>query len=89
MGNGRLKEKVAVITGAAAGIGRATALVFANESARLIITDNRVEPLEQLRDELAADGVEVYAVVGDVSAEDDSKRMIAGLRRILGGWTCL
>jgi NAD(P)-dependent dehydrogenase (short-subunit alcohol dehydrogenase family) len=75
-GLGRLEGKVAIITGAAAGIGRATALVFAAEGARLVINDNRSEPLQALRDELAADGVEVHAVEGDVSVEDDAKRII-------------
>jgi NAD(P)-dependent dehydrogenase (short-subunit alcohol dehydrogenase family) len=38
-GLGRLREKVAVVTGAAKGIGRATAELFAREGARLVITD--------------------------------------------------
>jgi NAD(P)-dependent dehydrogenase (short-subunit alcohol dehydrogenase family) len=45
-GLGRLEGKVAIITGAAAGIGRATALVFAAEGAQLVINDNRSEPLQ-------------------------------------------
>jgi NAD(P)-dependent dehydrogenase (short-subunit alcohol dehydrogenase family) len=75
-GSKRLAGKSAVVTGAAAGIGRATAALFAREGARLIITDNRPEPLEAFRKELTAAGAEVRAVVGDVSVEADARAMI-------------
>lgn len=76
-GPGRLAGKSAVITGAAFGIGRATAALFAREGARLIVTDIQREPLLALADELRDAGATVEAVVGDVSAEDDARRMIA------------
>lgn len=76
-GPGRLVGKSAVITGAAMGIGRATAEVFAREGARLIVTDIQREPLCGLADELRRGGAEVEAVVGDVSVEEDAQRMIA------------
>ncbi|MGH2535471.1 MAG: SDR family NAD(P)-dependent oxidoreductase [Thermomicrobiales bacterium] len=74
--SGRLRRKSAVVTGAAFGIGRATASVFANEGARLVVTDIQEGPLRALRDELAAGGVEVEAVVGDVSVDGDARRMV-------------
>jgi len=83
-GLGRLKDKVAVVTGAAAGIGKATAVLFADEGARLVITDNRPEPLNKLRDELAASGTEVTAVEGDVSVEADARAMIDGATKTYG-----
>ncbi|KUI20493.1 short-chain dehydrogenase [Mycobacterium lehmannii] len=73
---GRLHGKSAVITGAAFGIGRATAVRFAREGARLIVTDIRSEPLLALADELRQSGAEVETVVGDVSVEGDAQRMI-------------
>src|SRR5262245_29969783 len=73
---GRLAGKSAVVTGAAAGIGRATAALFAREGARLIVTDIRAQPLQAFRDELAAAGTEVRAVSGDVSVEADARTMI-------------
>jgi NAD(P)-dependent dehydrogenase (short-subunit alcohol dehydrogenase family) len=76
-GPGRLLGKSAVITGAAMGIGRATAEVFAREGARLIVTDIQREPLLGLADELRRSGVEVETVVGDVSVEEDARQMIA------------
>ncbi|KQY10372.1 short-chain dehydrogenase [Mycobacterium sp. Root135] len=73
---GRLSGKSAVITGAAFGIGRATAELFAHEGARLTLTDIQGDPLLALADELRNAGVEVETVVGDVSVEDDARRMI-------------
>ena len=74
--NGRLGGKVAVVTGAAAGIGKATANEFARQGARLVITDINAEPLRSLREELAKRGTEVVAATGDVSVEADARAMI-------------
>jgi NAD(P)-dependent dehydrogenase (short-subunit alcohol dehydrogenase family) len=74
-GLGRLRGKVAVVTGAAKGIGRATAELFAREEARLVITDVDDAGLSRLRERLA--GSEVEAVVGDVSVVEDARRMIS------------
>lgn len=76
-GRGRLLGKSAVITGAASGIGRATAVLFAREGASLVVTDIHGEPLPELADELRHAGAEVETVVGDVSAQNDAERMIA------------
>jgi NAD(P)-dependent dehydrogenase (short-subunit alcohol dehydrogenase family) len=65
-----------VITGAAFGIGRATAELFAREGARLTVTDIQGEPLLALADELRQGGAEIETVVGDVSVEEDARRMI-------------
>jgi NAD(P)-dependent dehydrogenase (short-subunit alcohol dehydrogenase family) len=73
---GRLDRKCAVITGAAFGIGRATAVLFAREGARLIVTDIQSDPLLALADELRDQGAEVEPVVGDVSVEHDARRMV-------------
>ncbi|MDG4664516.1 SDR family NAD(P)-dependent oxidoreductase [Mycobacterium sp. 236(2023)] len=73
----RLDGKSAVITGAAFGIGRATAEAFAREGARLILTDIQGDPLLAVADELRGAGAEVETVVGDVSVEGDARRMIA------------
>ncbi len=77
-GLGRLKGKAAVITGASNGIGRATALLFAAEGARLIINDIDADRLEDLRDVIAAFGADVRSVVGDVSRTEDARAMTAG-----------
>jgi len=71
-----LLGRSAVITGAANGIGRATAELFAVEGARLVAADVDAERLHELCDTLEARGVEVVAVDGDVSRPEDAKRMI-------------
>ena len=72
----RLAGKSAVITGAAKGIGRATADLFATEGARLVATDIDAAGLERLREDLDSRGAECATVVGDVSKPDDARRMI-------------
>ena len=58
----RLKGKVCVITGAAFGIGRATAIRFAQEGARLVLTDIQEEPLLALASDPLNGGAEVATV---------------------------
>lgn len=62
--------KVAVITGAASGIGRALAERFNGLGMRLVLSDVESEALERVRGELAADGAQVIAVRTDVSQAD-------------------
>lgn len=83
-GRGRLTGKSAVITGAAFGIGRATAELFAREGARLVVTDVQGEPLLALADELRHAGADVEAVIGDVSIEHDARRMIGAAAERFG-----
>ncbi|MCQ8836249.1 SDR family NAD(P)-dependent oxidoreductase [Streptomyces malaysiensis] len=73
---GRLLGKSSVITGAAHGIGRATAEWFAREHARLVIGDVDAEALDKLHAELSAAGAEVTSVAGDVSVSGDVERLI-------------
>jgi meso-butanediol dehydrogenase/(S,S)-butanediol dehydrogenase/diacetyl reductase len=69
----RLEGKVAIITGAGSGIGRATARRFAEEGARLVINDISEEYLSELTGSLA---VEHRAVPGDVSEEETAERLV-------------
>jgi NAD(P)-dependent dehydrogenase (short-subunit alcohol dehydrogenase family) len=72
-----LRGKAAVVTGAAKGIGKATAELFAREEARLVITDVDEAGLSRLRERLGGSGAEVEAVAGDVSVVEDARRMIS------------
>ncbi|MDA2891383.1 SDR family oxidoreductase [Mycolicibacterium sp. BiH015] len=72
---GRLSGKSAVITGAAFGIGRATAQRFASEGARLILTDFQREPLRELADELRGAGAIVC--LSSISGLAGQKRQAA------------
>ena len=72
----RLLGKSAVVTGAAAGIGRATAELFAQEGARLVLADINTDGLSSLRDSLAHVTGDVAVVTADVSKPEDVRRMI-------------
>src|SRR5262245_57703608 len=63
----RLTGKVAIITGAASGIGRGTAEVFAEQGASLVLLDRDAAGLETIQAQLAAQGAEVATLAGDVA----------------------
>lgn len=77
----RLEGKVAIVTGAGSGIGRATAHRFAEEGARLVLADIRGEYLEELE---AALGAEHAYVSGDVSQEATAELLAATARERFG-----
>lgn len=66
---GKLKGKVALITGASAGIGRACAIALAQEGASLVLTARRKERLEGLCDTVRETGGEATYVMGDATDE--------------------
>jgi NAD(P)-dependent dehydrogenase (short-subunit alcohol dehydrogenase family) len=76
LGSGRLLGKSALVTGAAAGIGRATAGRFAREGARLVVADIDSDGLSTLRDSIAHVTDDVALVTADVSTPEDARRMI-------------
>ena len=71
----RFQEQVAVITGAARGIGRAIALAFAGEGAKVALVDINSELLERLREEIVRQGGEALSVPCDISKSSDVKEM--------------
>jgi NAD(P)-dependent dehydrogenase (short-subunit alcohol dehydrogenase family) len=71
-----MKGKVVLITGALAGIGRATALAFADEGARVVVSGRRDEEGRKLEAELRALGVEAEFVRADVRHEADVRNLI-------------
>ncbi|TWE15930.1 SDR family NAD(P)-dependent oxidoreductase [Kitasatospora atroaurantiaca] len=73
---GRVSGRATVVTGAAKGIGRAVARLFAAEGARLVLTDVDETGLAALRAELESAGAQVRVVVGDVSVAADARRMV-------------
>lgn len=73
---GRLDGQVAVITGAASGIGAASARLFASEGARLALADVNDVELQAVVDELRASGHEVISVETDVSDEQQVQRLV-------------
>jgi 3-oxoacyl-[acyl-carrier protein] reductase len=73
----RLRDKVALITGAASGIGRASALRFAQEGARVLIADVQDAAGDGVAAAITAAGGQAFYVHADVSQADDARRMVA------------
>lgn len=72
----RLQDRVAVITGAASGMGRAMALRFAAEGARVAAAEVAAEGLRDVVSAIEAQGGQAGAIVADVPAPDDVEQMI-------------
>jgi len=74
---GALDGKVAIITGAATGIGRATAIGFARAGARLTLADMRGDELEKTVAAVRAAGGEAHAAVADLARPEDCEAVVA------------
>lgn len=77
----QLIEKVAIITGAGRGIGRAIALTLAREGARVVIADYRSDLAQDVAEAIADAGGQALAIQTDVSSENS----VTGARRGAGG----
>ena len=73
----RLEDQVVLITGAATGIGRACALTFAREGAKLLIADVNDEDAESVTDEINAGGGEAVFRKTDVRQRDENDAMVS------------
>jgi 3-oxoacyl-[acyl-carrier protein] reductase len=71
----RLKEKIAVVTGGASGIGRATAEIFAREGARVVIADIDQQHGKGVEMAIREQGGDAVFVATDISLENDVRRM--------------
>lgn len=76
-----LKDRVVIVTGAASGIGKAIAVAYAKEGAKLALADINLEGLEALKKELNA---EVYIEKTDVTNADACKNFIANVAKTYG-----
>ncbi len=72
----RLKDKTALITGGGGGIGRATALRFAKEGARVVVSDMDEAGVRETAKLIAEAGGEAVVVVGSVAARADAQQMV-------------
>ncbi|MFN7306015.1 MAG: SDR family NAD(P)-dependent oxidoreductase, partial [Acetobacteraceae bacterium] len=83
-----LEGKSALVTGGASGIGRATALAFAREGARVAVADILEEAAQNTVSEIKAMGGQAIAIACDVTDDDAVKAMIAATVDALGGLDC-
>lgn len=72
----KLKDKVALITGGGTGVGKATAMLFAKEGAKVLITGRREEVLLETVSEAVEQNLEIEILVSDVSKEEDCKAAV-------------
>ena len=71
-----LSDKVAVVTGASRGIGRAIALALVAQGAKVVASARNAQALDDLVAEIETQGGEATAVAGDVALESDAARLI-------------
>jgi NAD(P)-dependent dehydrogenase (short-subunit alcohol dehydrogenase family) len=82
---GKISGRVAIVTGAGSGIGRAAALLFAEEGARVAVVDLRGETAKSVAEEILDAGGKAIAIEADVSTAADAARMVEATVRELGG----
>jgi NAD(P)-dependent dehydrogenase (short-subunit alcohol dehydrogenase family) len=80
-----VKGKIALVTGASSGIGRATAELMAHNGARVAVTGRQMEPLKELVGCIAAAGGEAAAFAGDLRKDEDRRRIVAATVAHFGG----
>ena len=79
------EAKVALVTGGGSGIGRATAIAFAREGAKVVVSGRRQEPLDETVRLIVGAGGEGIAVAGDIAVEADVEEMVATAVERFGG----
>jgi NAD(P)-dependent dehydrogenase (short-subunit alcohol dehydrogenase family) len=79
-----LRDRVAVVTGGASGIGFALAKAFAAEGMKLVLADIEQPRLEEARQALSVDGLEVIAVRTDVSQQHEVEHLLSATLQAFG-----
>ncbi len=82
---GMLQDKVAIITGASSGIGRAAALLFAGEGAAVVLNARGGPGLEKVADTIRSQGGRAHIVAGDVSRAETHDELTSEALRMFGG----
>jgi NAD(P)-dependent dehydrogenase (short-subunit alcohol dehydrogenase family) len=82
---GMLENKVAIITGASSGIGRAAAMLFSAEGAAVVLNARHAPALEAVADEIRAKGGQVVTVAGDVGQQQTHEMLVTRAITSFGG----
>lgn len=72
----KLENKVAIVTGAASGIGKAIAIIYAKEGAKVVVADINIEAAQAVVSEITADNGAATAIVADVAKQTDVDNLI-------------
>jgi len=80
----KLKDRVAIVTGAARGIGKAIAWAFVREGAKVALVDVEKAPLEDFQEEIRRKGGQSVAILCDVSKATEVKKMVDQVQRAFG-----
>lgn len=80
----QIKDSVALVTGAASGIGEATAKHLASLGARIALIDRDLEQIDRVAAEIQAAGGQCIAVAADVTVEEDSAKFVAATLEAFG-----
>jgi 3-hydroxybutyrate dehydrogenase len=81
----KLQDKIAIVTGAASGIGKEIAATYAREGARVAIADMNIAAAQAAADELKATGAQAMAVAMDVTDEGQVNAAVAAVVQAWGG----
>ena len=82
---GKLEDKVAIVTGAGRGLGKAFAMRYAEEGAKLLLPDISLERAEKVAEEIRSMGREAVAMETDIAEEKATQAMADKVRELYGG----
>ena len=80
----RLQDKVAIVTGAASGMGKAIAEAYAREGAKVVVSDLNIEGAEEVAANLKANGAEAFAIKTNVSVEEEVELLFEETKKNFG-----
>jgi short-subunit dehydrogenase len=81
---GRLDKQVAIVTGASAGIGEATARELAREGAIVVMAARRLDRLDQIKHEIESSGGKAVTVACDITVPEDRERLVSEALKVSG-----